>query len=1070
MTGVVETAETLARALARVGATAAARFGESEALPSRPYPGLRPFEKEEWPIFRGRDRLIQDILTILADNHFVSIIGPSGSGKSSLVRAGVLATLERRHGRMGVQWRTAAIRPGAAPLWSMADGILRALRPDLIGQDGDLPESKVARIRALIDISEDGLAAVMREFDLEDTENFLLLVDQFEEIFRYRSEEADRERARLIELLLAVASNKPSGLYVVTTMRSEYLGDCARFTGLAETLNATHYLVPRMAEDELRQAIVQPAEIKKGSIHEDLVHRLIDDIRSQQDQLPILQHTLLWMWTQEEEDRKRRGETEHDGIDLGLDDYVRLETAENALSLHGDKILKALTPEECLVAKVMFRRMIEVEDAHNKLRRPTRCGTVAKLADVDLDVVQRVVNAFRAADASFIDVRSQHITDETFIEITHESLIRQWDTLDDWRRREQQSYEIYYDVCRAQRRMQEGTGGLLAGLDLSRAWSWFVQEKPTALWARRYDRSAEGKFEAAICFLEASKEAEDAARKQAEEEEKRRQEEELERERERRTQAEVQAARSLILRGRAALERVGPTRALLIALEGLTRKEEVRYVPEAEALAYDGLRQLRERRIIAVSMIQSSTQFLPQNGTLLLTAGADGWIHLWNAVDGSEVVKKSVTSGYIRAKWSVDGKWVLAGSTTGEAYLVPVSPGKSGLPKFGRSVKFGDKSHQAGPGSFSPDGKLVLTGNIALQPILWDARTLPPTFLWRGEGSGFALTFSSDGERFATAGNDGIIRVYLTETKQLLKERRYTTPILSLDFHPKDCDILLVTTFGGGAFLWNTGAQKARMVKGGKGLHDLKGPRGFVSQGAFSRDGALVATAAEDGVRVWRIADLDSPPIVLKGHEGTVCSLGFDPEGKTIASASSDARVRIWSVEPALRTESKEAMLPRCARPSTSYTSILAQEGGRELVWDTSTSPPELRVQGRIRPVSLGQPRGFAKPAAAAIAPHSNFVLVAPNEQGRPLLYNLESPEAPVAMFGEVDAKWRSVGFAPDASRPIGVTAAGEQHVWTYFPDRASLIEFARKNLPQEGCEAARLSNDDLCQLGLTPA
>ncbi len=189
-------------------------------------------------------------MTILARNDSTSIIGPSGSGKSSLVKAGVLATLERRHGRMGVEWRTAAMRPGAAPLWSMADGILRSLRPETV-KDGEVPEAEIARYRALIDISDDGLAVIMREFELGESENFLLLVDQFEEIFRYRSEEEEEgERARLIELLLAVANQKPSGLYVVTTMRSEYLGDCSRFTGLAETLNATHYLVPRMAEPE----------------------------------------------------------------------------------------------------------------------------------------------------------------------------------------------------------------------------------------------------------------------------------------------------------------------------------------------------------------------------------------------------------------------------------------------------------------------------------------------------------------------------------------------------------------------------------------------------------------------------------------------------------------------------------------------------------------------------------------------------------------------------------------------------------------------------------------------------
>ena len=453
-------------------------------LPRRPYPGLRPFEKAEWPIFRGRDRLIQDILTILAENHFVSIIGPSGSGKSSLVRAGVLATLERRHSRMGVRWRTGTMRPGASPLWSMADGILRALRPEIVAADGELPAAEVARLRVLIDASEDGLATAAREAGLEEDENFLLLVDQFEEIFRYRADHEDPERTRLIEVLLAVANNKPSGIHIITTMRSEYLGDCSRFKGLAETLNETHYLLPGMTEDELRQAIVEPAEIKDGHIEEALVERLIEDIRGQEDQLPILQHTLLWMWIQEEERQQQERPADDAAIRLGLADYeqleagrhgVKAENVKNALSRHGNRILEGMPPEERRVAEIMFRRMVEVEDHSNRLRRPTQCGTVARLAQVSLEVVQRVVDAFRAEDASFIYASRRRVTDDTSIDIMHESLIRQWDTLDRWVRREKASYEVYNDLCRAAQRMREGAGTLLAGLALSRAQHWLLR-------------------------------------------------------------------------------------------------------------------------------------------------------------------------------------------------------------------------------------------------------------------------------------------------------------------------------------------------------------------------------------------------------------------------------------------------------------------------------------------------------------------------------------------------------------------------------------------------------------------
>ncbi|MGH6918878.1 MAG: hypothetical protein ACREJ0_14375, partial [Geminicoccaceae bacterium] len=536
-------------------------------LPARPYPGLRPFEQKEWPIFQGRDRLIQDVLAILAKSHFASVIGPSGSGKSSLVRAGVLATLERRHNRMGIQWRTGIMRPGASPLWSMADGILRALRPDLMAPDGEVPAAEVARLRVLIDSNEDGLVAMLREDGLKQDENLLLLVDQFEEIFRFRTETANREQARLVELLVAIARAQPPGLYIITTMRSEYLGDCARFADLAETLNETHYLLPRMTEVELREAIVRPAEIKDGHIEPALVDRLIDDVGAQEDQLPILQHTLLWMWIQEEEKEQREG-LESDGpIQLRLADYELLRAGpnagktdvKNALSRHGDKILDGMTPEQRMVAEVMFRRMVEIEEHSNRLRRPTRCGTVARLAQVPLDVVQSVVAAFRAEDASFIMAGRQAITDDTSVDITHESLIRQWDTLDSWVRREKASYEVYDDLWRAAQGKQEGRRSLLTGLELSRALLWASREQPTRLWARRYG----GDFNAAIDFLTESEEAEEQRQREkqeAEEAARRGEEERLQLENERlrleEEQSRLRAEKSLLERDalRASLE------------------------------------------------------------------------------------------------------------------------------------------------------------------------------------------------------------------------------------------------------------------------------------------------------------------------------------------------------------------------------------------------------------------------------------------------------------------------------------------------------------------------------------
>ena len=264
--------------------------------PQHPYPGLRPFEANEWSIFFGRERMIDEVIERLARDRLVVIHGASGSGKSSLVRAGVMPKLARQHLRHGAPWLTLRCGPRAVHcgIWP----------PNSPGSSGAPTISRASRRSTACSIAADAtLASVAGELDGVAGKSLCVLVDQFEELFRYEKE-TSREEAELFVDLIGRAERALDGepsrgavdVHVIVTMRSEFLGECARFDGLAETINRTQYLVPRMDDDALLRAVRRPALMFNGFVPEALAERLIASVRGREDELPLLQHGLMLMW------------------------------------------------------------------------------------------------------------------------------------------------------------------------------------------------------------------------------------------------------------------------------------------------------------------------------------------------------------------------------------------------------------------------------------------------------------------------------------------------------------------------------------------------------------------------------------------------------------------------------------------------------------------------------------------------------------------------------------------------------------------------------------------------------
>ena len=491
------------------------------SVPTNPFPGLRPFDFEESHLFFGRDGQSEQLITKLGATHFLAAVGTSGSGKSSLVRAGLMpALLGGFMTSAGSNWRIAVMRPGNDPVGNLA----RALNaPDVFGSD--IPENaalQIALTEAALLRGSRGLLDAVRQAMIGSNENLLVLVDQFEEIFRFARVAATKEyrdeAAAFVKLLLEAAKQRELPIYVALTMRSDYLGDCSQFWGLPEAINESQYLIPRLTRDQLKEAITGPISVAQGRITPRLVARLLNDVGDNQDQLPVLQHLLMRMWDEWKEkaltlDVIEDGKTKtvahrqvhtSDAIDLCC--YEAVGGMATALSRHADEALAELTGARSqIVAEKLFKALTEKGSDNREIRRPVTVGVLCALAEADQSEVINVVETFRRPGRSFLMTPVGTLGPESMIDISHESLIRAWTRLKEWVEQESRSARIYKRLAETAVLESEGTAGLWRDPDLQIALTWRQEAKPNQVWAQRYHPE----FERAMKFLDRSVEERD---------------------------------------------------------------------------------------------------------------------------------------------------------------------------------------------------------------------------------------------------------------------------------------------------------------------------------------------------------------------------------------------------------------------------------------------------------------------------------------------------------------------------------------------------------------------------------
>jgi WD40 repeat protein/energy-coupling factor transporter ATP-binding protein EcfA2 len=473
--------------------------GDTSVDVLNPFPGLRPFKIEESHLFFGREGQSDEVLLKMSKSRFVGVIGPSGSGKSSFIYCGVLPIL---YGGFltdsSPNWQVVVTRPGAGPIDNLAESLLKTSQ-EYNGADPEERKIKRTIVSTLLRSSSLGLVEAIQQNRRSEDVNYLVLVDQFEELFRFKDStdpNSVNETLAFINLLMEAVNYSDANIYIAITMRSDFIGECAQFPELTRKINDSHYLIPQMTRDQKRRAIEGPVAVGGAKIAPRLTQQLLNDLGDNPDQLPILQHALMRTWSY----WTRFKDYEDESLDLKH--YEAIGTMAEALSMHANEAYDELEDDQKRICEVLFKAITEKRGENFGIRRPTRLNEIAAIADVSEADVIAVLDKFREQGRSLLTpAYGTPITSKAMVDISHESLMRIWTRLKNWVDDEADAVIMYQRLAEAAAQYQVGKSGLWRPPDLQLALNWQAKHKPTLVWGGRYHPA----FERTMIFLEYSK-------------------------------------------------------------------------------------------------------------------------------------------------------------------------------------------------------------------------------------------------------------------------------------------------------------------------------------------------------------------------------------------------------------------------------------------------------------------------------------------------------------------------------------------------------------------------------------
>jgi WD40 repeat protein len=880
-----------------------------------PYRGLLPFREEDAGLFFGRKEETSEVVGKLRDHHFVTVVGRSGSGKSSVVYAGLIPALRRRVD--GRTWSILSLRPGAQPLHAL----VRAFDPP----PPDLPPFEAdQRIDKQVEILRTEAGALGRRVrtllasaDERGTDCLLLHIDQWEELYTQAqrpsagtAEQAQADVARFIDLVLDAAQTSPCT--VVITVRADFYGELLKHGALAAAVPPGLVNLGPMSRADLAAAIQGPAMAVGLTVDPLLLQELLDEVTDDLGKLPLLEYALKETWLRRE------------GKRLTLNAYGAAGRIDGAVAKRANEIFTHLKPAEQSAARRLFVSLVSPGEG----REDTRARALYPEQD---EAIRAVVREFSAPDARLLVTGEDIPEARRLVEISHEALIREWDMLKVWvganretlRRRE----HIRERMRQWEERGKDETLLLPRGLPIEDGRKLLADHGDVLI------EEVEPYIEASIAAdderkrkeLAAATEQAEVARQLAEkrarlaqaarrgyalgivfaviallatglfgfQQKEAKQAAARDRDTAQQRLLEAQVARSRLL-AKLSQDRTtsgDATAGMLLALEAMPADvtDKRRIVPEALAALTQATFDMRERAVLRHMDSINGIDFSP-DGHTLATASWDGTARLWDTDTGQERASLDHEGVVESVAFSPDGRTLATASRDGKAQLWDVATGQ-------QRTSLQHRTQYVRGAVFSPDGRILAirsdeyasSSSPSRYPVrLLDAATGTDFAVLEHPDSINSIAFSPDGRTLAAGSRDGTVRLWDSATGREGFVLKHLGAVAQVTFSPDGRNVATASR-DGTARVWDTATGGERAV--------AKHPR-QVNTVTFSPDGRTLATGSDDGTaRLWDAVTGEERAVL--GHQGPVAAVVFSPDGYSIATASQDGTARVWDTATA---------------------------------------------------------------------------------------------------------------------------------------------------------------------------